>query len=267
MGALTLTPLGTNGFIPTHGRQTMSYLVRSGEDALLLDAGTGLSRLLVPPLAGVLAGRERVDLLLTHYHLDHTVGLSYLTALFPRTAVRVWAPAPPLVDGTPAEGLGRLIAPPLFPIRLEEFPAGVEVVPYASEELEVAGLRLRLRRQRHAGGSVGVVIDDRLGYLTDCEVDEGSAAFARGVELLLHEVWVSDEEASGGAQRRGHSTVGEVARLADACGAGTLMPVHHHPTRDPESLRALAARLAELTSARVLLPEEGREYEVEAVGG
>ena len=266
MSGLTLTPLGTNGFIPTHGRQTMSYLVRHGEEALLLDAGTGLARLLVPPLAGALAGCARVELLLTHYHLDHTVGLSYLTALFPRTPVRVWAPAPPLVDGNPADGLGRLIAPPLFPIRLEEFPAGVEVVPYAGEELEVAGLRLRLRRQRHAGGSVGVVVEGRLGYLTDCEVDEGSADFARGVELLLHELWVSDEEAAAGAQRRGHSTVGEVARLADECGAATLMPVHHHPTRDPEALAALVERLASLTRARVVLPEEGREYRVDGAG-
>jgi ribonuclease BN (tRNA processing enzyme) len=262
MGALTLTPLGTNGFIPTHGRQTMSYLVRHGDQALVLDAGTGLARLLGPPLAARLAGLERIELLLTHYHLDHTVGLSYLTAIAPRTPVRIWAPSPPLVDGTPAEALGRLIAPPLFPIRLEEFPAGVEVVPYAGEELELAGLRLRLRRQRHAGGSVGVNLAGRLGYLTDCEVDEGSAAFARGLGVLLHEVWVSDEEAAAGVQRRGHSTVGEVARLADACGARTLMPVHHHPTRDPEALRSLVGQLAALTSAEVVLPEEGREYPV-----
>jgi ribonuclease BN (tRNA processing enzyme) len=195
------------------------------------------------------------------------VGLSYLTALFPRTRVRVWAPAPPLVDGTPAEGLGRLIAPPLFPIRLEEFPAGVEVVPYAGEELEVAGMRLRLRRQRHAGGSVGIVVDGRLGYLTDCEVDEGSADFARGLEVLLHEVWVSDEEAAGGAQRRGHSTVSEVAALAEACGARTLMPVHHHPTRDGAALAALVADLAARSPCRVLLPEEGRDYPLADLGG
>jgi ribonuclease BN (tRNA processing enzyme) len=262
MGDFTLTPLGTNGFIPTHGRQTMSYLVRRGGRALLLDAGTGLARLLGQPLASVMAGLDRIDLLLTHYHLDHTVGLSYLTAVAPRTKVRIWAPAPPLVDGTPAEALGRLIAPPLFPIRLEEFPAGVELVPYAGEELEVAGLRLRLRRQRHAGGSVGVVLDGRLGYLTDCEVDEGSAAFARGLAMLLHEVWVTDEEAAAGVQRRGHSTVAEVARLADQCGVGTLVPIHHHPTRDPESLRALVASLAAQTRALVVEPEEGREYAV-----
>jgi ribonuclease BN (tRNA processing enzyme) len=259
MANLTLTPLGTNGFIPTHGRQTQCYLVRRDDDAFVLDAGTGLGRLLEAPLAGALAGLERLEIVLTHYHLDHTVGLSYLTAVAGKLPVRIWAPAPPLVDGMP-EALSRLIAPPFFPVRFAEFPTRVEVVPYHGEELEVAGAHLRLRRQRHAGGSVGVVVDDRLAYLTDCEAEQASAEFARGVELMLHEMWVTDEEAAAGAQRRGHSAVEEVAAIAAAAGAATLMPMHHHPTRSPGELEQLAARLAELTTARVVLPVEGHEY-------
>jgi len=259
MTRLSITPLGTNGFIPTHGRQTQCYLVRRGDAAFVLDAGTGLGRLLEAPLAKALVGLERLEIVLTHYHLDHTVGLSYLTAVNGSLPVRIHAPAPPLVDGTP-EALSRLIAPPLFPLRFPEFPIKVEVVPYHGSELEVAGARLRLRRQEHAGGSVGVVIDDRLAYLTDCEAEEASAEFARGVELLLHEVWVTDEEAAAGAQRRGHSTVEKVAALASAAGATTLMPVHHHPTRSSVELEEIAARLGELSTARVVLPVEGREY-------
>ncbi|HEV8240475.1 MAG TPA: MBL fold metallo-hydrolase [Thermoanaerobaculia bacterium] len=259
MSRLSITPLGTNGFIPTHGRQTQCYLVRRDERAFVLDAGTGLGRLLEAPLADALRGLERLEIVLTHYHLDHTVGLSYLTAVAGSLPVRIHAPAPPLVDGTP-EALSRLIAPPLFPLRFAEFPISVEVVPYHGTALEVAGAKLRLRRQEHAGGSVGVVIDDRLAYLTDCEAEEASAEFAGGVELLLHEVWVTDEEAAAGAQRRGHSTVERVAALASAAGAGTLMPMHHHPTRSSAELESMVARLGELSAARVVLPVEGREY-------
>jgi ribonuclease BN (tRNA processing enzyme) len=259
--SLSITPLGTNGFIPTHGRQTMSYLVRRDGMPLVLDAGTGLGRLLEGSGGDALAGAERLEILLTHYHLDHVVGLSYLTAIAAQLPVRIWAPAPPLVDGTP-EALGTLIAPPLFPIRFAEFPSRVEVVPYAAETLAIGGARLRLRRQDHAGGSVGVVIDDRLGYLTDCTVDATSPSFARGLELLLHEVWVTDEEAARGAQRRGHSTVEEVAALARAAGVGSLMPVHHHPTRTPEALEEIVASLAELADLPVLPPVEGREHKL-----
>lgn len=45
MGTL-LIPLGTNGYIPTLGRHTMSFLVLTAGEAILLDAGTGVSRLL-----------------------------------------------------------------------------------------------------------------------------------------------------------------------------------------------------------------------------
>jgi glyoxylase-like metal-dependent hydrolase (beta-lactamase superfamily II) len=150
MSRLSITPLGTNGFIPTHGRQTQCYLVRRDASAFVLDAGTGLGRLLEAPLADALRGLERLEIVLTHYHLDHTVGLSYLTAVAGLLPVRIHAPAPPLVDGTP-EALSRLIAPPLFPLRFVEFPIAVEVVPYHGNELEVGGARLRLRRQEHAG--------------------------------------------------------------------------------------------------------------------
>jgi ribonuclease BN (tRNA processing enzyme) len=259
MTLLSVTPLGTNGFIPTYGRQTQCYLVRRDRSAFVIDAGTGLGRLLEAPLAGALAGLERLEILLTHYHLDHTIGLSYLTAFPAALPVRIHAPAPPLVDGSP-EDLGRLISTPFFPITFAQFPVKVEVVPYSGGELEIAGARLRLRRQRHAGGSVGVLIDGRIAHLTDCETEEAAVDFARGAELLLHEVWVTDEEAAAGAQRRGHSTVGEVAALASAAGVGTLLPMHHHPTRSPAELDALVARLCELTTVRVVLPTEGSEH-------
>ena len=267
MSSLTITPLGTNGFIPTHGRQTMSYLLRRDGVPILLDAGTGLGRLLEPALAGTFEGADRVRIVLSHYHLDHTIGLSYLTAIAAGRPVTIWAPAPPLVDGKPEDALGRLIAPPLFPLRLPDFPMPVEVVPYAGDTLEVAGARFRLRRQRHDGGSVGMVIDERLAYLTDCEWEEGSAAFASGVELLLHECWLTDEQVAAGAKRHGHSTVGEVARVATEAGVGALMPVHHHPARDAAAVGEILARLKARTQVPVLLPEEGREYRVPVAVG
>ena len=259
MATLSITPLGANGFIPTHGRQTMSFLVRRDGVPVVLDAGTGLGRLLEPGLADALAGADRLRIVLSHYHLDHTIGLSYLTAIAGGRPVTIWAPAPPLVDGTP-EALSRLIAPPLFPLRLSGLPMPVEVIPYSGQTLEVAGARFRLRRQRHDGGSVGMVIDDRLAYLTDCEVEEASLAFAHGVQLLVHEVWLTEAQIAAGAARHGHSTAEEVARLATGCEAAALMPVHHHPTRDASAVGEVLARIAARTRVPVVAPEEGREY-------
>ncbi|MGD2114802.1 MAG: MBL fold metallo-hydrolase, partial [Acidobacteriota bacterium] len=75
---MRLIPLGTNGYIPTHGRQTMCFLVRFEDRALLLDAGTGVARLLEPRVRELLEGVEQLDVILSHFHLDHVIGLSYL---------------------------------------------------------------------------------------------------------------------------------------------------------------------------------------------
>jgi ribonuclease BN (tRNA processing enzyme) len=253
-----LWPLGTNGYFPTHGRQTMSFLLVGPGVVLALDAGTGLGRLAEPDLRAELEGAERLDILLTHYHLDHVVGLSFLPGLWSGRAVRIFAPAPPLTAAG-REALDQLIAPPLFPVGFALWPLAVEIVPYVGETLELDGLALRLRAQKHPGGSVGVRIGDALAYVTDTVIDAETAPFVRGVGTLLHEVWLTDEEAErDDAGRTGHSAAGAVADLARAAGVGRLVPVHHHPRRTAAELDALAGTLAARAGCPVELPVEGR---------
>ena len=80
---MQLIPLGTNGFIPTFGRHTMSFLVLTENQALLLDAGSGVSRLLQPELKALIEPYETLNIVFSHYHLDHTIGVSYLPAVWP----------------------------------------------------------------------------------------------------------------------------------------------------------------------------------------
>jgi ribonuclease BN (tRNA processing enzyme) len=258
-----LLPLGTNGFIPSRGRQTMSFLVVDAGTALLLDAGSGVARLLEPTAAAALAGAERLDVVLTHYHLDHVIGLSYLPGVARERRVRIFAPAPPLTEGGP-EALSRLIAPPLFPITLDRWPMPVEIVPYGGPELDIGGLRLRVRAQRHPGGSAGLRLDDRLAYVTDTVVDPETARFVRGVGTLLHEVWLDAGEAEReDAGRTGHSAAPGVAELAKRAGVGRLIPVHHHPRRDAAGIEALARDLAARSGRPVRLAVEGEPLDLD----
>jgi ribonuclease BN (tRNA processing enzyme) len=261
---LRLVPLGTNGFIPTQGRMTMSFLlVAPGEGALLLDAGTGVARLLEPAVRAELAEIERLDILLTHYHLDHVVGLSFLPAVASDLRLRIHAPAPPLT-AFGSEALDRLIAPPLFPIGIHRWPMPVEIVPYSGTELAIGPFVLTLRAQKHPGGSVGVRLGDRLAYVTDTVIDLATIEFVRGVRTLLHEVWLDDEEAArDDAGRTGHSAAGPVADLARAAGVGRLFAIHHHPRRDAAALAALVAGMGARAGCPVELPVEGEALELD----
>ncbi len=253
-------PLGTNGFFPSFGRETMSFLVIADDRALLLDAGTGVGRLAEPELAKRLASCERLDVILTHYHLDHVVGLSYLPALWQK-GLQVHAPQAPLVDAPARASLERLVSPPFFPKTLAAHEPPVVVVPYAARDLVVGPFELRLRRQRHAGGSVGIRIGSNLAYVTDSEVDEGTLDLAGGVDTLLHEVWWTDAEAAAaGFAPNGHSWAGGVADLANRAGVRCLSPVHHHPRRGPAEIGALARDLAAASVCDVRLAREGQTY-------
>ena len=257
---MRLVPLGVNGYIPSHGRQSMAFLLLTGEAAILLDAGTGVARLLEEPIRELLEGYESLDVVLSHYHLDHVVGLSFLPGVWPDRPVRIHAPDRPLVDTDAAEALCRLIHPPLFPILLPEFPMPVELERLSGETASIGGLEVRLRRQEHPGGSVGLRFGDALAYVTDTVADPGTADLVAGVRLLLHEVWT---EAGGEAGSTGHSAADDVARIAVEGRVGRLMPVHHHPRSSQADLERLAEELARLApGVEVVLPVEGHVYEL-----
>ena len=84
---MKLIALGTAGYHPTERRQTACFLLP--ELGIVLDAGTGMFRL-----------RERLattqlDIYLTHAHLDHVAGLTFLLDVFngkPMERVRVSKP-------------------------------------------------------------------------------------------------------------------------------------------------------------------------------
>src|SRR5262245_45049975 len=67
---MRIVPLGTTGYHPNELRQTACYLLP--ESGTLFDAGTGLFRLAKHLVT------DELDIFLSHAHLDHVVGLTFL---------------------------------------------------------------------------------------------------------------------------------------------------------------------------------------------
>lgn len=72
---MTLTLLGTGTPAPLHHRAGSGYLIRSGDEAMLVDCGPGCVRRLVE--LGVSPARI-TSLFFTHLHYDHCVDYGYL---------------------------------------------------------------------------------------------------------------------------------------------------------------------------------------------
>lgn len=206
--------LGCGGWIPSETRETMCVLVRDGDHALILDAGSGLRR-----APEYLDGVTRVDIALTHFHLDHVAGLAYLPTL--PVVPTIWAPGAWLYGRPSADILG-----PYSPFE--------KTIRELEPQQRIGALHLRVRAQlRHWHPTAGLRVNDRLALITDTAYDPGSALFARDVDHLLHEAWgpVGDE---GGA------SAAEAAQVANDAGARRLTLVHMAPDADEPALQAQA---------------------------
>jgi ribonuclease BN (tRNA processing enzyme) len=233
--------LGSGGWISTGERATTSVLVRDGDRALVVDAGTGLHRLVTDP--ALCAGVERLDVVLTHFHLDHVVGLAYLPAL--ERPATVWGPGAWLYGVASGELLAPLLEPPLSPFGADELP---EIGELEAGRQRIGGFELQARAQpRHWAPTTGIRIGDALAVVTDTGYDEGTAELAAGVGHLLHEAW-SSSAAPVAAER--DATGADAGRAAAEAGVRELTLIHLDPRlRDHEPILLdargafLAARL------------------------
>jgi ribonuclease BN (tRNA processing enzyme) len=228
------TILGSGGFVPTGRRETSSLLLLpEGDDAhaVVIDAGTGIRRLITD--RALIAGRTRLDVLLTHFHIDHVCGLAYLTELGDLD-IHVHGPGAALYDTPTAEVLSRMFfSPPLMPVTLDQL--GVRVGELGAGDATFGGLPVQARRQdRHTSPTLAIRVGDALTWCTDTEDDPGTVPFARGARVLAHDAW-------GPPAAPGHAEPAAAARVAADAGAERLVLIHVPPNADEPDLRARAA--------------------------
>ena len=229
---MKLVLLGTGGYFPTSRRHTACMMLP--EIGVVLDAGSGMCRL------GEHLQTDRLEIFLSHAHLDHILGLTYLINVVPddvehRTVVRGEASKLAAVRE-------HLFAEPIFPIaprfRLE--PIG-DACPLPG------GGTLTHFPLTHPGGTIGFRLDwpDRsMAYVTDTTASANAdyVQRIRGVDLLVHEAYFA-EDVDNLPAITGHSWLQPVAEVAAAAGVGRLVLVHINPlTKSDDEFDLIAAR-------------------------
>ncbi len=238
---MDVTLLGTMGWMPSDRRETTCFATRSGAALLIFDAGTGLRRLLDPRHAALLEGAREVHLFLSHYHLDHTCGLAYLSGVLPNRDIVIHPPEKAITGVDPETAVAGLLRKPYNPVGLEDLDR-VRVQPATAGVNHVAGRTIRIRAQQHTDTSVSFRVDDDLARATDTTTDAEAAEFAADAGLWLHEAWYWKDDPSLDAVpaelRPGyaaHSEATAVAELAAEASVGRLVLVHLNPLGGEDS--------------------------------
>lgn len=256
VGDLTIRFWGTRGSLPIPGAGTVLYggntccvEVRLGDRLFIVDAGSGFE-----PCGRSLVGKtpERVDVLLSHLHHDHILGLPFFApGLFDECALRLHCGN--LGGESPERALNAAFSPPLFPIRLGDLPPPIDYVGFQAGETLVFedGIEVATCPLRHPGGATGYRFDyggRRVCYVCDIEHDPGGpdpavVRFCEGADLVIYDTMFTEAQYPRFAGW-GHSTWNAGVELCHAAGAHALAGFHHHKCHlDPE-IEALEAKLA-----------------------
>jgi phosphoribosyl 1,2-cyclic phosphodiesterase len=271
-----VTIWGCRGSVATPGPETVEYggntscveVSLADGTVLVLDAGTGIRELGMELFE---RGARRLNVLLTHLHLDHLEGLRFFGPLFDEgVALDIWGP--PSTVLSLEERVRRSFSPPLFPIDLRDLPARVRFRDLPRERWTLGGATLAADLVLHPGPTVGFRIETAeasFAYLPDHEpalagiagrpiewISGGS--IAERVDLLVHDAQYSADEYQGKVGW-GHSSMEDAVAFQRAVGAGRLVLFHHEPLHTDESLTALEERVQSLVRPDEDQPAVARE--------
>jgi phosphoribosyl 1,2-cyclic phosphodiesterase len=244
---------GARGSVPAPGPEMIRYggntscveLGLSDGSTLIIDAGTGIRGLGV----GIASELPKINILLTHLHLDHIQGLMFFAPCFSsKSKITIWGPASP--EASLEARISRYISAPLSPVEVRELPCEVSFLDTPASEWEIGSAKIRAEAVTHRGPTLGYRISDAdttLTYISDHEPALGAPLdtlepewisgydLARGTDLLIHDCQYADEE-YGDHVGWGHSKLSDTLMFARRVEARRLMLFHHDPLHTDEFL-------------------------------
>jgi ribonuclease Z len=249
---MRLNCLGTVGYHPNADRHTSCYFLP--ESGILLDAGTGIFRL------SPLIQTDTLDVLLSHAHLDHSFGLTFLLdTLFQRPVktLRIWG------EKEKIDTIRKhLFAELLFPATLSAEWRSIDGLA----SFDIGGAKVTWQPQEHPGGSVAYRLDwtkqkKSLVYASDTigDTSETSNAWKASTDLLMHECYFRDG-AEQWALKTGHCWTSKLIEVAKGCAPKKLLVTHVNPIEESDDPVDLARIRAEL-SCPVVLAQDGLSLE------
>jgi ribonuclease BN (tRNA processing enzyme) len=207
--------LGTNGWYDTDTGNTICTLIETDEYYIILDAGNGifkLDRYIAP------SNRKPIYLFISHFHLDHIVGLHILNKFNFYQGIHIFGQI-----GT-KDILDKIINTP-FTIPLSKLPFKVEVHEL-SEGIQNLPFSVECRFLRHSSPCMGYRFEfggKIITYCPDTGLCENAIKLAKNADLLIAECSFKSGQINA---QWPHLNPEEAAQIAKEANAKTLALIH-----------------------------------------
>jgi len=259
---------GGRGTIPFFSKNTLTYggntacvRVETEGRTILLDAGTGLGQFAeemkdVRPL--------ECDILISHLHFDHIIGLLNFGRLFDSAnKIRIFTKSRSLLP------IGMQVfapfKPPYWPIELaklnkaEVLEIKDEIPFFLNEKIKITSFNAQ---HPNSTSSFRIDADKSIVYLVDYEIDENKRYdelldFCENADLIILDTSYFPDDYPP-KRGWGHSTYEMGMALAERCACKKMMFFHFSQDYTDETLNSLANTLSD----RFLIAREGLEIEI-----
>jgi len=223
-----ITFLGTRGWYSKKG-QTSCVLVETKGGNYLLDAGTGIYW-----INEVVDFSKPTCLLLSHFHLDHILGITTFQRTFKGKKLTIYG------EKGVRNAIDKIMRKPIYPYYFDSPLFNVKVdFKELKKEQRIFDSTVKTTHLSHVDPVLGIRIENRgksFVYATDTLPCKATVRLARNCDVLVHETYFSDEDLKGVKINTGHSSPRGAARIAKEAGAKKLYLFHIHPEYDNKTI-------------------------------
>ncbi|MDE3184243.1 MAG: MBL fold metallo-hydrolase [Bacteroidota bacterium] len=276
---MKITLWGVRGSIQTSGPDTKNYgsrtscaFVSEEDNVLILDAGSGIQQ-----FNSINFSQKRIDVLLTHLHMDHILGLGFFSPFFdPTMEAHIWGPK--IRSESLRSRLSRYLSPPLFPVLLRDLPCKLIFHEIGNTDFEINNFKITSNYVIHQGPTVGFRVagsNSVFTYIPDHEPALGCGGMIKDpkwisgfnlafdTDLLYHDGQYTAEEYKN-KKGWGHSGIEDALLFASIARVKNLIIAHHDPSHSDEQLSQIFKDIQLKTRGlfKYEMAEEGMEFDL-----